>query len=152
MRLICRNLKQTNKACVSCQKAKVGRYNPSPAGSFPSGNRWFAYVHVNITGYQCAKLIILTNMSWSFLWFLWFLHRMKLFPWNMSQCTPQQRLLLQTGGQTYGVPKVITTDGGKQFESEIFNQLMKLLRSWRDKTTAYSKANGLVEQIHHSLK
>ena len=53
----------------------------------------------------------------------------------------------------FGVPAVITTDRGKQFESDIFNQLMKLLENKRIKKTAYHpKPNGLVERFYRSLK
>ena len=53
----------------------------------------------------------------------------------------------------FGLPVVITTDRGKQFVSDLFNQLMKLLGSKRTKTTAnHPEANGLVERFHRSFK
>ena len=47
----------------------------------------------------------------------------------------------------FGVPAVITMNRGKQFESDLFNQLVKLLGSKRIKTTDcyHLEANGLVE-------
>ena len=53
----------------------------------------------------------------------------------------------------YGVPAVITTDQGRQFESSLWSQLMKVLGTHRTRTTAYhSIANGLVERLHRLLK
>ena len=43
-------IQQWVKACVLCQKAKVGRYTRSPFESFPSPEEWFAHMHVDITG------------------------------------------------------------------------------------------------------
>ena len=46
----------------------------------------------------------------------------------------------------FGVPAVITIDRRKQFKSDLFNQLVKLLGSKKIKTTEYHlEANGLVE-------
>ena len=53
----------------------------------------------------------------------------------------------------FGVPAVITRDRRKQFVSDLFNQLMKLLGSKRTKTIAYHpEVNGLVERFHRSIK
>ena len=53
----------------------------------------------------------------------------------------------------FGVPTVITTDRGKQFESDLLNQQVKLLASKRIKTTAYHpEENRPVERFHCSLK
>ena len=43
-------IQQWVKACVPCQKAKVGRHTRSSFGSFPSPDERFAHVHVDITG------------------------------------------------------------------------------------------------------
>ena len=53
----------------------------------------------------------------------------------------------------YGSQKIITTDQGVQFESHLFNALLKFIGADRIRTTSYHPAsNGLVERWHRSLK
>jgi len=49
----------------------------------------------------------------------------------------------------FGVPSTLTTDQDAQFESNLWNELMKLLGSKRIRMTAYHPiSNGLVERFH----
>jgi len=53
----------------------------------------------------------------------------------------------------YGAPNIITTDQGKQFESQMFNALLQMTGCKRIRTTAYPpEANGLIERWHRTLK
>ena len=53
----------------------------------------------------------------------------------------------------FGIPSTIITDRGRQFESQLWNNLMSLLGSKRSRTTAYHpQTNGMVERFHHQLK
>ena len=53
----------------------------------------------------------------------------------------------------FSVPDTITTDQGKQFESHLWSNLMKLLGSHRIRTTAYHPiANDMVGRLHRQLK
>ena len=53
----------------------------------------------------------------------------------------------------FGVPTLITTDEGKQFESSLWSQLMKILDTQRTHTTTYHPiANGLVKHLHRQIK
>ena len=52
-----------------------------------------------------------------------------------------------------GVPSVVTTDQGRQFESSLWHQFTKLLGTKWICTTAYHPiVNGLVERLHRQLK
>ena len=53
----------------------------------------------------------------------------------------------------YDVPERVTTDRGRQFESELFHKLSQLLSTKNIHTTAYHpQANSMVERLHRSLK
>ena len=62
-------------------------------------------------------------------------------------------MLVQRWISHFGIPFVITTDQGRQFESGLWCQLMKLLGTKQIHTTTYHPiANGLVEVFYCQLK
>ena len=53
----------------------------------------------------------------------------------------------------FGVPSTVSTDRGRQFDSTLWTELIRLLGSKRIRTIAYNpSSNGLVEQFHRQLK
>lgn len=53
----------------------------------------------------------------------------------------------------FGVPSTITTDQGRQFESDLFNRLLRHCAISRNRTTSYHPcANGMIERVHRQLK
>jgi hypothetical protein len=63
------------------------------------------------------------------------------------------RALLSGWITRYGCPQTITTDQGRQFESQLFHSLARMCGIHLSRTTAFHPAaNGLVERMHRSLK
>ncbi|PNF15599.1 hypothetical protein B7P43_G15977, partial [Cryptotermes secundus] len=63
------------------------------------------------------------------------------------------RALLTGWISRFGCPQTITTDQGRQFESQLFHSLAKLCGIQLSRTTAHHPAaNGLVERFHRTLK
>ena len=53
----------------------------------------------------------------------------------------------------FGCPQTITTDQGRQFESNLFHSLAKMCRIHLCRMTPHHPAaNGLVEHLHHTMK
>jgi transposase InsO family protein len=53
----------------------------------------------------------------------------------------------------FGVPKMIPSDRGPQFTSNLWHQLCEMLNISHKQTTAYHpKLNGTVERLHCRLK
>jgi len=63
------------------------------------------------------------------------------------------RALLSGWISRFGCPQTITTDLGRQFESQLFHSLAKLCGIHLTRTTPqHPAANGLVERLHRTLK
>ncbi|GBM47168.1 hypothetical protein AVEN_271240-1 [Araneus ventricosus] len=53
----------------------------------------------------------------------------------------------------FGVPEIITSDRGTNFESNLFQALSKFLGATKTRTTSFHPAaNGIVERMHRQLK
>lgn len=60
--------------------------------------------------------------------------------------TTVARAFVENWISVFGVPASIKTDQGKQLESSLWHNLMKLLGTTRIRTTAYHPcANGMIE-------
>ncbi len=60
---------------------------------------------------------------------------------------------LETWISRFGCPSVITTDQGRQFESELFHQLRQYCAIKRTRSSPYHpQCNGKIENFHRTLK
>lgn len=137
------------RSCISCQRSKVSRHISSPLGNFPSTSARFQHVHLDIIGPLPSSrdyTYCLTAVDRFSRW---------VEVWPMSGITAEEVSDTFVNGwiARFGVPLVITTDQGRQFESTLFTRLLQVCAIKRIRTTSYHpQANGMVERLHRQLK
>lgn len=137
------------RACLPCQRSKISRYNRNIPEHIPIPDDRFGHVHIDIVGPLPP--------SRSFRYCLTIIDRFTRWP----EAVPISDITAETVVNAffacwisrYGAPVTITTDRGSQFESTLFNSLLKFIGCERIRTTSYHPAsNGMVKRWHRSLK
>lgn len=135
--------------CLRCQQSKVQRHTYAPAGVFPTPQARFQHIHMDIVG------PLPPSNGYSYL--LTIIDRFSRWP----EAIPIPNITAETISKAFvkrwismfGVPSIITTDRGSQFESALFGKLNAMFGTQRIRTTSYHPiANGLVERFHRQLK
>lgn len=152
-RFVWPNIKKTVKSwvrsCERCQKAKVHLHNKAAIQSIPSNVPKFSNVHVDLVGPLPP--------SGGFTYLLTAIDRFSRWPVaipikDIAAETVVSAFMHQWVSH-YGVPEVVTTDRGSQFEGALFNKLLSALGCSRNRTTSYHpQSNGLIERFHRTLK
>lgn len=136
------------RRCIPCQKSKIQRHTTTPLGEFDNASR-FEHIHIDIVGplplsndFKYCVTIIDRITKWP-----------EVIPTKDITAETVAKVFLENWVARFGCPRKITSDQGRQFESQLFKQLLKLLGIERIRTTAYNpKANGMVERFHRTLK
>jgi cleavage and polyadenylation specificity factor subunit 1 len=137
------------RACLACQRSKFSRHMVTPVGDFTLPAACFQHIHLDIIGplpTSAGNTYCLTAVDHFTRW-----------PEAISipDITADTVVSALLNGWTYrfGCPQTITTDQGRQFESQLFHSLASLCGIQLSRTTAYHPAaNGLVERFHRTLK
>ena len=143
------NVRKWAQTGLQCQRLKIQQHTVTPFSTFGTPDARFDHVHLDI-----VRPLPSSNG------FTYLLTRVDHFTrW------PEAILIADITAETVvntfvarwvtwvGVPSVITTDRGGQFQSRFWQQLVRLLGTKWVRTTAYRPiANSLVERFHRQLK
>lgn len=136
------------RTCIPCQRSKVHRHTHAPMAQFEKVDRLYQ-VHIDIIGplptsdnYRYCLTMIDRATKWP-----------EAYPIEDITAEKVADTFYQAWISRFGCPAVITTDQGRQFESEIFKVLTQRLGIHRTRTTAYHpQSNGIIERWHRTLK
>ena len=144
-----RDIRNMVKTCHACQSCKIGRHTKAPLKKFEPPDRRFGDIHVDLVGplpssEGCVYLLTIIDR---------FTRWPEAIPIPNAEAVTCARALLRTWISRFGVPDSITSDQGRQFTSELWRQLNRVLGVIPKNTTAYHpQTNGMVERFHRSLK
>ena len=121
------------KSCIHCQKVKIQRHTVSKLGSFPITER-FEHIHVDIVGplptsqegYRYCVTMIDRFTRWP-----------EAIPVTDITADTIAKAIYEGWICRFGCPLTLTSDQGRQFESEVFKSLLNLLGIKKTRTTAY---------------
>ena len=137
------------RACDPCQTSKVARHTLTPWSKRVPPDRRFGSIHVDLVGplpeSEGHKYLFTVVDRWT----RW-PEAIPLVDMTAKSCA---RALLRHWVARFGLPSDVTTDRGRQFTSDLWTQMNKMLGIKNNTTTAYHPmANGLVERLHRQLK
>jgi len=142
----CRNWDRT---CEYCQRSKVSRHVTAPHGNFPIPSSRFQHIHIDLIGplpsvntYRYCLTVVDRFTRWP-----------EVCPLQNTTAKDVAEALLNCWISRFGIPCRITTDQGRQFESDLFRRLGITLGFERHRTCSYHPcSNGMVERFHRQLK
>ena len=127
------NVRKWAQTCLQCQRSKIQQHTVTPFSTLATPDACFDHIPLDIVGPLPPSN-----------GFTYFLTCVDYFtPWPES--IPKADISAETVANAFvaglvtqfGVSSVITTDRGGQFQTHLWQQLVRLLRIKRIRTTAY---------------
>lgn len=144
-----RDISEWSRNCLRCQQCKVQRHTKSPLGHFKGPSQRFRHINIDIVGPLPTSHGYSYCMTCVDRFTRWF----EVLPMSDIKAETVATTLYSGWIARFGVPELITTDQGRQFESTIFKELSTLFGIYRTRTTAYNpQANGIIERTHRVIK
>jgi len=129
------------RSCIECQRSKITRHVSAPCGTFAPPSSRFEHVHLDLItmpsseGYRYCLTCVDRFSRWP-----------EVIPLVDQEAVTVARAFYEGWIARFGTPLRVTTDQGRQFESQLFRQLSALYGVAYLKTTAYlPAANGMIE-------
>ncbi|GFY38963.1 hypothetical protein TNIN_121811 [Trichonephila inaurata madagascariensis] len=144
-----KDIQSWTRSCIPCQRVKIQRHTNRELGHFKVPDARFHHLHLDI--------IEPLPPSQGFSYYLTVIDRFSCWPeaYPISDMTAETvaAAVIREWIPRFGVPGLITTDQGRQFESHLSRELCACLGISKIRTTPYHpSSNGLVERTHRSLK
>ena len=134
------------RECVVCQRCKLSSPQKAPLSSVPIGKPW-EMVAVDVlqvpTSYQNNRYLLVIQDYFT--------------KWVEAIPMPDQTAVHITNElvklfSTFGLPQIVHSDQGKNFESTVLKQTLEAFGISKSRTTAYHpQGDGLVERFNRSL-
>ena len=137
------------KTCSECQQAKIVRHTVIPPKPIDVPQRRFSHIHIDIVGplkpsngFKYLLTVVDRFTRWP-----------EVIPIENIEASTVAEKFIETWIPRFGVPDIISSDRGLQFQSQLFANLTRSLGIHHIQTAAYNpRANGLVERFHRQLK
>jgi len=139
-----KDLSEWVKTCLSCQCVKIQRYNKNVPEHIKIPDSRFYQIHFNIVG----PLSLFKGYRYCFTAINRYTRLPEAIP-IIGVCGYHRNGLLYILIARFGAPVVLTTDRGSQFESMLFQTLVRLIGAEKIRTTAYHPvSNVMIERFH----
>lgn len=144
-----REIRQWARSCEQCQRSKLHRHTQSPIAPFAPPDRRFGHIHLDLVG----PLPVSSNNRYLLTCVDRFTRWPEAWPISTMSAHTVAAALVTHWIACFGVPDVITTDQGRQFESDLMRALTDTFSIRHVRTSPYHpQANGMVERLHRTLK
>lgn len=144
-----KQIAQWTRSCLSCQTAKIQRHVKTIPEKIATPDERFRHIHMDLIGplpickgFRYCLTIIDRYTRWP-----------EAIPMTDITAESVAKTFFESWVARFGVPTVITTDQGTQFEAELFKKLTELLGCSRTRSSPYHpQSNGIIERWHRTLK